>query len=146
MTVTNGAVFLMDPTAGPSGTVLVAQVTVSDSSSSVVLNAQGASADGGNDWQQEGIVFYFAAGTCTDDDSFVDAQGYDCDGWFGYDCADSLSWGFTAEEEAAIFSACPATCGICPDDCSDDPFFVDAQGYDCTGSVSYTHLTLPTKA
>merc|ERR1719272_1500242 len=52
------------------GAALIAQVTV-DGSAVVTVNAQGLSADGGDDWQQEGITFYlggastFAEGAAT---------------------------------------------------------------------------------
>ena len=54
-----------------------------------------------------------SSGECKDDSTFVDAQGFACTAWLGYDCADSAEWGYGAEEEATIFAACPVTCGNC---------------------------------
>ncbi len=51
---------------------------------------------------------------CVDDASFVDAQGYDCDGWDGYDCDDATArYGYSQREEDAIVASCPRTCGVC---------------------------------
>eukprot|EP01043_Picozoa_sp_COSAG02_P083110 COSAG02_NODE_21196_length_798_cov_1.171674_1_plen_197_part_10 len=53
----NGAVFWMSPDNGPSGTVVVAQVTVAaGSTGSVTMGAQGRS-DAGDDWQDAGVTF-----------------------------------------------------------------------------------------
>jgi hypothetical protein len=66
LSVTNGAVFVMDPMSGPSGTVLIAQMTVPCGEHyEAVVNAQGLSSDGGNDWRQEGIEFTFGTDECT---------------------------------------------------------------------------------
>ena len=38
---------------------------------------------------------------CLDDPAFLDAKGFACTGWTGYDCSlAALDWGYTAEEEA----------------------------------------------
>ena len=52
---------------------------------------------------------------CADDPDFTDVQGYTCKLWYGYDCLDSESFGYTAEQEQQIVDACPDTCGACGD-------------------------------
>ena len=57
----NGALFFMDPDTGPSGDVLLAQLTVADSSISAATNIatmmlQGRS-NNGADWSQNGVTF-----------------------------------------------------------------------------------------
>ena len=69
--VDNGAAFLMDPSTGLEGTALIAQVTGTYGCAEVaIVNAQGKSADGGRDWEQEGIIFELGCGhgsRCTAD-------------------------------------------------------------------------------
>ena len=61
--VDDGAVFLMDPDTGPSGSVVVAQLTVADGTDFVVtMGAQGRSPTTGDDWQDDNNVF--CTGTC----------------------------------------------------------------------------------
>jgi hypothetical protein len=56
--VTNGAMFLMDPDDANPGTALIAQVTGNyGCGESVVVNVQGDSADGGTDWETQGVTF-----------------------------------------------------------------------------------------
>ncbi len=51
---------------------------------------------------------------CADVSGFVDAQGYRCSDWVGYDCARaSEDWGYTQAQETAILTNCKATCGQC---------------------------------
>ena len=59
LTITNGVVFWMNPAdpGTPSGTALIAQLTIAGGSFSATINAQDLSADGSDDWQQLGIVF-----------------------------------------------------------------------------------------
>ncbi len=60
ITVIDGGVFLMDPWAGPSGSVVVAQITVpTGSNPAITLGAQGHLADDpSNDWQCGGATWY----------------------------------------------------------------------------------------
>ena len=60
MTVINGGVFLMDPRTGPSGSVVVGQLTVpTGSNPAVTFGAQGQLAnDPDNDWQCSGATWY----------------------------------------------------------------------------------------
>ena len=55
LSVDNGAVFWMSPDDGPSGSAVVAQVTVAGDSTATV-NAQGRSTSG-DDWKAAGISF-----------------------------------------------------------------------------------------
>lgn len=59
ITVENGGVFLMDPTAGPSGSVVVAQITVpTERTPSIVMGAQGhVAGDPGTNWQCSGVTW-----------------------------------------------------------------------------------------
>ena len=60
--ITDGAVFLMDPTIGPTGTVLVAQLTVpSGQGGSATMSAQGKVAGGDSDWQCPGATWTWDA-------------------------------------------------------------------------------------
>ena len=57
----NGAVFWMVPDDGPSGSAVVAQVTIADGASgTATMGAQGRSASGA-DWVNGGITFNFGA-------------------------------------------------------------------------------------
>ena len=52
-----GAVFLMDPSSGPSGTVVLAQLTVAGGTAgSAVMGVQGQSTTG-EDWQHDGVIW-----------------------------------------------------------------------------------------
>lgn len=54
------------------------------------------------------------AETCVDDGSFVDAYGYDCDDWDGYNCYNAReTWGYSQSEEDDVLDGCPLTCGVC---------------------------------
>ena len=61
--VTDGALFYMDPTTGPSGDVVIAQLTVPTvagaASRIFACNCQGRSTGGqtGTDWQEHGLTF-----------------------------------------------------------------------------------------
>jgi hypothetical protein len=71
-----------------------------------------------------GVAEGTCSGTCTDNASFVDAQGYKCSGWVGYDCTRaSEDYGYTAAQEAAILANCKKTCNQCSvtDKCPNDP-------------------------
>ena len=63
ITVSNGAVFWLDPLNGPAGigadrTVVVAQLsTRSDAHPTAIINAQGKSTDGADDWTALGLAF-----------------------------------------------------------------------------------------
>ncbi|MCU0660756.1 MAG: hypothetical protein MUC50_00335 [Myxococcota bacterium] len=63
--------------------------------------------------------------TCADNASFVDAQGYKCSGWVGYNCTRAAEdYGYTAAQEAAILANCKKTCNQCStttDLCPNDP-------------------------
>ena len=49
---------------------------------------------------------------CMDDSTFIDANGFYCVGWRGYDC--SSSWPSYSEDEiSAVQSACPLACNLC---------------------------------
>jgi len=77
---------------------------------------------------------------CTDDPQFVDAQGYMCLDWTGYDCDQAAeSWDYTPDQENEIKANCSKTCGLCSDEepCDDDPAFTDVQGYLCSDWVDY---------
>eukprot|EP01052_Picozoa_sp_SAG31_P021409 SAG31_NODE_1654_length_7621_cov_3.273597_8_plen_123_part_00 len=56
LTIDNGGVFWMDPGHAPSGTIVVAQVTVVGGFSAS-LGAQGKSVDDADDWQVGNIAF-----------------------------------------------------------------------------------------
>ncbi|MCU0665442.1 MAG: hypothetical protein MUC50_24350, partial [Myxococcota bacterium] len=63
--------------------------------------------------------------TCADNTSFVDAQGYKCSGWVGYDCTRAAEeYGYTAAQETQILQNCKKTCNQCStgtDNCPNDP-------------------------
>jgi hypothetical protein len=48
----NGAVFFMDPNTGPSGSVVMAQITNAEGSGSANAVLQGRQADGSADWSE----------------------------------------------------------------------------------------------
>jgi len=52
-------------------------------------------------------------GGCTDTAGFVDAQGYRCSAWVGYDCTTAERWGYTQTQESNLVANCRATCGKC---------------------------------
>ena len=60
-TINNGAVFWMAPTDGPAGKAVVAQITTSGDFDAVI-NAQGRSSGGADDWQARGIAFSSTGG------------------------------------------------------------------------------------
>ena len=47
---------------------------------------------------------------CTDNPNFVDATGYACSGWTGYDCSTATSYGYTAYQVALLQANCPVSC------------------------------------
>ena len=60
---------------------------------------------------------------CVDDPDYRDPQDYICGDWAGYDCATDLaSNGFSVEQSLAFLSACPRTCGVCPEAPISSPF------------------------
>ena len=62
MSISNGAVFWMSPDNGPSGSAVVAQITVAaGSGGTVTMGAQGRSASG-DDWSNGGISFALGSG------------------------------------------------------------------------------------
>ena len=61
VTINNGAVFWMAPGDGPSGKAVVAQITT-DGDFDAVINAQGRSNGGADDWQARGIAFSSSGG------------------------------------------------------------------------------------
>ena len=61
ITVSNGAVFWMAPGDGPTGKAVVAQITT-DGDFDAVINAQGRSNGGADDWQARGIAFSSSGG------------------------------------------------------------------------------------
>ena len=64
LTVTEGA-YYCTPTDGPSGTVVIAQLSVPCGTGfEAVVNAQGESTGDNYDWQQTGITFSFAGTPC----------------------------------------------------------------------------------
>ena len=105
LVVIDGSVLYPDPTIGPSGTVLIAQLTVPcNGEYTALVNAQGQTVDGSDDWQQTNIEFQWATscpsgclgdttgtclngGTCVDEvDSFLcncleDYDGLICENW-----------------------------------------------------------------
>merc|ERR1711968_176800 len=67
-------------------------------------------------WPDEPIYWFcpVACGeceSCEDSEDFLDAYGYGCDGWVGYDCTSYEGW--TEEELLSIREACPSACGLC---------------------------------
>jgi len=59
----DGAVFYMDPSTGPSGSVVVAQLTVPDGTQfTVTMGAQGRGMSVGDDWQDDDNVFRNSGG------------------------------------------------------------------------------------
>jgi len=50
-------------------------------------------------------------GDCADDLSFIDALGFSCSSWSGYDC--SSYFGYSEEELQAVQSACSNSCNVC---------------------------------
>ena len=77
-------------------------------------------------------------GTCTDTAGFVDAQGYACSDWVGYDCNRAQEdWNYTAVQETAIKNNCKKSCSLCEVECTDTAGFIDAQGYRCSDWVGY---------
>lgn len=61
---------------------------------------------------------------CTDNPDYVDAQGYSCLDWIGYECDRATDWGYTAQEESEIKSNCARACKLCSgisDACPGDP-------------------------
>ena len=56
LSVSNGAIFWMDPDAGPGGSAVVAQITVAGDFTAIV-NAQGRSYSGDDDWDVLGVTF-----------------------------------------------------------------------------------------
>ncbi len=54
-------------------------------------------------------------GICADVMGFVDADGYKCMDWKGYDCTRAKEEdGYTDAEEASLIENCAKTCGTCP--------------------------------
>jgi len=53
-------------------------------------------------------------GGCTDVSGFVDAQGYRCSAWVGYNCRRAVEdYNYTQAQENAILANCRASCGEC---------------------------------
>jgi len=53
-------------------------------------------------------------GECADDPAFIDANGYDCTGWVGFDCLAAVStYAYTPAAMDALLGACPAACDYC---------------------------------
>ena len=48
---------------------------------------------------------------CTDDSSFIDAKGWGCAAWCGYDCSEYDT--YTAAELTAVQTNCPLSCNLC---------------------------------
>ena len=48
---------------------------------------------------------------CTDVSSFIDAKGWGCAAWCGYDCSDDGT--YTAAELTAVQTNCPLSCNLC---------------------------------
>lgn len=44
---------------------------------------------------------------CTDTEGFVDSSGGICTEWQGYDCTDTIAFGFNAEDQADLLQNCP---------------------------------------
>ena len=94
-------------------------------------------------------------GECVDSAGFIDARGYRCTDWVGYNCDTAESHGYSFADAQAIVSMCPATCNRCegstsgavlqtgetidgapgsdPDvACADRPDYLDNFGNPCT--------------
>ena len=57
--ISNGAIFYMDPSGGPEGTVVLAQITTPiGASSQMSIAAQGRSTSGA-DWSEYGLTWHF---------------------------------------------------------------------------------------
>ncbi len=51
-----------------------------------------------------------------DTERYLDAQGYTCADWRGYDCTQAAAlYGYTAAEEMSILGNCGSSCKICPE-------------------------------
>jgi hypothetical protein len=51
---------------------------------------------------------------CDDNGAFIDAQGYRCSEWLGYDCAKAvLYYGYTEAQEVQIKDNCKKSCNLC---------------------------------
>ena len=48
---------------------------------------------------------------CTDDSSFIDAKGWGCAAWCGYDCSEYDT--YTAAELTAVQTNCSLSCNLC---------------------------------
>jgi len=53
--------------------------------------------------------------TCLDDQAFVDADGYTCLGWVGYNCTitNFVFYGYTGVQGQDIIDECPVSCNVC---------------------------------
>ena len=75
--------------------------------------------------------------SCTDNASYVDADGYACEDWVGYDCHTAVAdWGYSEAEVAELLRNCPQSCELCAI-CTDTSGYEDAYGYSCEDWVGY---------
>jgi hypothetical protein len=76
------------------------------------------------------------AGFVADTPEFVDALGYACTSWVGYDCANveqGVLWGYTKTEFAAVGESCPLSCDMC--ETADMDVFPNERGSNGAGSA-----------
>jgi V8-like Glu-specific endopeptidase len=73
--------------------------------------------------------------SCADKTNFVDAHGFRCSDWVGYDCTAAEQWNYTQAQENDLIANCRATCNQCGgggQTCADLSGYRDAQGYSCS--------------
>jgi len=74
----------------------------------------------------------------TDNPGFLDANGFTCSGWVGYDCMKSgWYYRYTPEQLASVGLNCRASCRRLSGSCTDTAGFVDAKNYKCSDWVGY---------
>jgi len=62
------------------------------------------------DWHEKQMAWCNAQ--CLDDPSFSDSFGFDCDGWYGYDCFSAYGL-YSDAELLKVQKACPSSCSLC---------------------------------
>ena len=80
-----------------------------------------------------------AGAACVDNPHFVDAIGYRCVKWRGYECTMQVAKKFSRNNAyapadiCALQQKCPAACGLCPkqEGPGDPPFDDDPAGFSC---------------